>query len=112
MLTRDYLMDQAEKIAQLIAALMKKREIDEGSIEDALSDLTGIDPNFFLTASPELLQAVVSTLDDDNKKVLIVKLLLAIDRRAYGQMHQDVMASIDPENLTPSVKALLAHPRS
>ena len=76
---RDYIMDQIEKIAQLVAALMGKKQIDNAKIEQALTDITGLDRSFFRETNKDALIAIVKVLDDDNKKFLIAELLLAKD---------------------------------
>jgi hypothetical protein len=108
---RDYLMDQIEKIAQLIAALMGSKKVDQEAVDQALTDLTGFNPTFFAELNFEALAGILKTVDDDNKKALIAQLLLLKDSRNYEHIAHELMSSISPKSLSLKVKAAV-NPRS
>lgn len=106
---RDFIVDQIEAIARLIAALSGKKlaQKDEATLAQTLSDLSGIPLDAFLSAKPQVLELMATMLADDNKKALSAKALLIKNPSAYGETYQRIMASVEQAKLDPKVKALL-----
>ena len=108
----DYIMNQIEKATQLIAALISSKKIElgqEADINQTLSDLTGfVLDNFANEKNVATLGALLSMLDDDNKKAIAAMLLQLKDKELYGDTCQSLLNQIDQKKLHAKVKRLLA----
>lgn len=73
---RDYIIDEIEKVAELVAAFMAGRRVKQEAVNKALSDLTGLDLTFFAEADIATLSLISKLIEDDDKKALFAQLLL------------------------------------
>ena len=87
---RDFIVDQIEAIAGLIAALAGKKlgEKDEASMAQTLSDFSGIPLDAFLSSNTQALELMATMLDDDNKKALLAKALPVKNPSTYSETYQ------------------------
>ena len=102
---RDYLIDQIEKITQLIATLVARKQVKPEVIDQSITELTGLDASFF--DEPLAAGLILRALDDDNKKALIAKLLLMKDPSGFKQIFGDTIADLDTTKLNPKIRLLL-----
>ena len=68
---RDYIIDKIDNAAQFIASLITNRKTeakDQATLDQTLSDLTGLDNAFFTDSDSRLLKAVLPMLADNNVK--------------------------------------------
>ena len=106
---RDYIIDQIDKAVQFIINLIANKKIeakDQAMLDQTLSDLTGLNSDFFINSDPRLLKVVLPMLDDDNVKALSAWVLRRKDPKIYGEIYECLMANINLEKLAPKVRAL------
>lgn len=108
---QDYLMQQIEKLAQIVAAIVFNKKADQvvqGDVDVALASLTGFDKNFFANNPlPDQLRLIFSLLNDDNKKALAYVLLRHKNLELYDALCKKILSGIARDKLTASVLSLL-----
>jgi hypothetical protein len=106
---RDYIIDKIDKAAQFIASLVSNRKTgtkDQAVLDQALSDLTGLNSAFFKDSDPRLLKALLPMLADNNTKALVARILQQKDPVIYGELYDSLMSGINLDELAPKIKAL------
>ena len=108
----DYIMNQIEKATRLIAALISSKKIEleqEADINQTLAELTGFDLDTFAGENNAAsLLALLSMLDDDNKKAVAAMLLQIKSEELYSATCLSLLEQVDRNKLRPNVKKLLA----
>lgn len=110
MLKRDYLLGQVENITQLLATLGGLEKLDDkaqASVDQALSDLTGLDISLFAEDRAPILSSLLAMHQDENAKALVAQLLVLKNAAVFGKVAENLMVSVDIQKLDYKVRALL-----
>jgi hypothetical protein len=107
---RDYILNQIDKLAQLIAAIISSKKVEikeERSIDQSLAELTGLDSLMFSDPKNiQILGSLLSLLPDDNQKALAARLLELKNHKIYRDISHNLMIEVDQQRLHEKVKAI------
>ena len=109
MLKRDYLLGQVENITQLLETLGGKEKLDDkaqASVDQALSDLTGLDISLFAEERAPILGSLLAMHQDENSKALVARLLVLKNANVFSPIAEKLMVSVDIQKLDHKVRAL------
>jgi hypothetical protein len=108
---RDYLFDQIEKFAHLLAILIsgKKPDPKDITIDQALADLTGLPEDFFASvADTSILYSVLSMVPTDDQKALAAMILWYKNQNLYRETAGSLLAGVDRKKLETRVNEMLS----
>ena len=107
---RDFLLDQIEKFSQVIAAVVSGKKLAQKvdvSVEQRLSELVGLPSDFFQESNVHLLGQIAPFIDDDNKKAILAKTLIAKNPHIYSALAEKIISAIEITRLDPRIKKMV-----